>query len=79
MMADNNSDTSDTDERDTIMRSINPGTTTAERSGIMKAFLLTLLLAGGTILLAGCNTMEGLGKDTQAAGEALEEEAQDAN
>lgn len=62
------------------MRSTTPGRiTTAENSGLMKAFLLTLLLAGSTIFLAGCNTMEGLGEDTQAAGQALEREAQDAN
>lgn len=29
------------------------------------------------ISLSACNTMEGLGEDTQAAGEALEEEAED--
>lgn len=66
------------------MRSTSTGTnhgttTTAERGSIAKAFLLTLLLAGGTIFLAGCNTMEGLGQDTQAAGEALEDSAEDAN
>ncbi|EKV32536.1 hypothetical protein C882_2615 [Caenispirillum salinarum AK4] len=62
------------------MRRENPGeVTTAERSGIMKAFLLTLLLAGGTIILAGCNTMEGIGEDTQAAGQALEDTAEDAS
>ncbi|MEX1081940.1 MAG: entericidin A/B family lipoprotein [Halofilum sp. (in: g-proteobacteria)] len=33
----------------------------------------TLLLFG--LLLAGCNTMEGMGEDTEEAGEAVEEEA----
>ncbi len=32
------------------------------------ALILTLVLAA----LAGCNTMEGLGKDIQKAGESLE-------
>ncbi len=29
-------------------------------------------------LLAGCNTFEGFGEDVQAGGQAIEEEAQDA-
>ncbi|MFO7809631.1 MAG: entericidin A/B family lipoprotein [Guyparkeria sp.] len=32
-------------------------------------------MAGSLTLLAGCNTMEGLGQDTQEAGEALEQSA----
>ena len=31
------------------------------------------------LLLAGCNTVEGLGKDVEAAGEAIEEEAEEAD
>ncbi|WP_435104527.1 entericidin A/B family lipoprotein [Arhodomonas sp. AD133] len=34
--------------------------------------LATLFLLG----LAGCNTMEGVGKDVESAGEAIEEKAQ---
>ncbi|HSK41950.1 MAG TPA: entericidin A/B family lipoprotein [Arenibaculum sp.] len=36
---------------------------------IITAFLLSSLTLGA------CNTFEGLGQDTQAAGEALEDEA----
>lgn len=36
--------------------------------------LFALLLP---LLIAGCNTMEGLGEDTEAAGEAIEEEAEE--
>lgn len=32
-----------------------------------------------TISLAACNTTEGAGEDLEAAGEAIEEEAEDAN
>jgi predicted small secreted protein len=38
---------------------------------MMKA--ITLLLA--VLVLAGCNTMEGLGKDIQTGGEKLEKAA----
>ncbi|HYD30876.1 MAG TPA: entericidin A/B family lipoprotein [Azospirillaceae bacterium] len=41
----------------------------------LRHFLLAtsvLLLAG---LLVGCNTLEGFGEDTQAAGEAIEGQA----
>jgi predicted small secreted protein len=37
-------------------------------------FLFMLIAAAGA--LSACNTMEGLGEDTQSAGEALEEEAE---
>lgn len=67
-----------TQEKDTIMRSTTRSrATTATNSRATRAFALSLLLAGGSIMLVGCNTMEGLGKDTQAAGEALENEAKD--
>ncbi len=36
----------------------------------------TALLFVGSMLLAGCNTMEGMGEDTQEAGEEVEEEAE---
>lgn len=43
-------------------------------SAIMKAFLLSLVLAAG---VSGCNTMEGAGEDIEAAGENIEEEAEE--
>ena len=33
------------------------------------------LILTAALLLAGCNTMEGLGKDVEAAGEAIEDTA----
>lgn len=42
----------------------------------MKRFLVSLLLlAFASVLLAGCNTIEGVGKDVKRAGEAVEEAA----
>lgn len=43
-----------------------------------RTLLPLLLVLGGTFALGACNTMEGLGRDTQAAGQALEEEAEEA-
>lgn len=38
--------------------------------------LLTLLLAvGGLLLASGCNTMKGLGKDTERVGEKIQNKA----
>lgn len=34
--------------------------------------------AVAALLLAGCNTMEGIGRDAQAAGKALEDAARNA-
>lgn len=49
----------------------------------MRRIPVRLLLAAGLAVvmlgLAGCNTMEGLGKDIQAAGRALEGEAEEAD
>lgn len=39
------------------------------------SFLMGLLLVGAS--LAACNTVEGLGRDVEAAGEAIEEAADD--
>lgn len=40
--------------------------------------LVTLTLLSLTaLLLAGCNTAEGIGKDVQAGGKAIEKSAQD--
>jgi len=42
----------------------------------MKRVLVSLLLLGfASALLAGCNTIEGVGKDVKRAGEAVEEAA----
>ncbi len=37
------------------------------------------LILAATLSLAACNTIEGVGEDTQSAGEALEEAAKDAS
>ena len=41
----------------------------------MKAFIAALGVAAGFLFLAGCNTMEGAGKDASAAGQKVEREA----
>lgn len=42
----------------------------------MKRFLIALALLGFTgSMLTGCNTVEGVGKDVQKAGEAVEDAA----
>jgi predicted small secreted protein len=47
-----------------------------ERSGSkMKKIIFLVLILFSFTLLAGCNTMQGLGKDIQGAGEAIEEAA----
>lgn len=40
---------------------------------LAKSLLLSLLFLGG---LTACNTMEGVGEDVEATGEAIEEEAE---
>ncbi|MGF1609908.1 MAG: entericidin A/B family lipoprotein [Kiloniellales bacterium] len=37
-----------------------------------------LLLLAATVTLPGCNTMEGAGKDIEAAGDAISDTAEDA-
>ena len=37
--------------------------------------IVTLLLASITLLLAGCNTLEGIGQDIKRAGGAIEDAA----
>ena len=44
---------------------------------IMALLLATLFLAGLFGTLAGCNTMEGAGKDVQAGGKAISDEAKE--
>ncbi len=41
------------------------------------AATVAALFIFGSLGLAGCNTVEGFGKDTQAAGEAIEDTAED--
>ena len=41
----------------------------------MRKTVLLMLLSLGTLLLAGCNTMQGLGKDIEKAGETIEKKA----
>jgi predicted small secreted protein len=41
----------------------------------MKRFAM-LMLAVWIVVLAGCNTMQGLGKDVEKAGEAIQKKAQ---
>ena len=50
-----------------------PGSASIPR-GLFIACMLTLILAG----LAGCNTTRGVGQDVQAAGDAIEETAEEA-
>ena len=44
---------------------------------IFALLLTTLFLAGPTVILTACNTMEGAGKDIQKGGEAIKDEAQE--
>ena len=39
--------------------------------------LLPLLSAAGLTLLSGCNTIEGVGRDIERAGDAIQDEADD--
>lgn len=39
--------------------------------------LAVLILAGTTVVLTACNTVEGAGKDIQKGGEAIKDEAQE--
>jgi predicted small secreted protein len=41
----------------------------------MKKFTAALLLASMVLILSACNTMSGVGKDVQKAGEKVEEAA----
>lgn len=40
--------------------------------------LFVILSAFGALTVAACNTVEGVGEDVQAAGQAVEETARDA-
>jgi len=39
----------------------------------MKTRIITLLSAAALALLAGCNTINGMGKDIKAGGQAIED------
>ncbi len=43
----------------------------------MRKILALLLMGGYLITMAGCNTVEGMGEDIEASGEAIEEEAEE--
>ena len=43
---------------------------------MFKALLLLGILFGSSALLAACNTVEGAGKDTQRAGEKMQDAAE---
>lgn len=44
----------------------------------LSALLLVVLMAGSSLVaLSGCNTTAGMGKDLEAAGEAINEEAEE--
>ena len=40
-----------------------------------RKILVVMLIGGSSLGLCACNTMHGLGKDTEAAGEKIQEEA----
>ena len=46
-------------------------------SRIFSVLLVTLFLAGAFGTLAGCNTIEGAGKDIQQGGQAIKDEARE--
>lgn len=39
--------------------------------------IVTLVLAASALIVAGCNTVAGIGRDVSAAGEAVEQTAED--
>jgi predicted small secreted protein len=41
---------------------------------MIRKFLTTLMI-GGSLALAGCNTVEGIGRDVQSVGETVAETA----
>jgi entericidin B len=46
------------------------------RQGLLSVLLSTLVLLGGTAMLAGCNTTAGLGQDVSATGKAVTNSAE---
>jgi predicted small secreted protein len=47
------------------------------RKSVATLFLSLIVLSGATALLSACNTIEGMGRDTSAAGRAVSNTAQD--
>ncbi|MGM0559817.1 MAG: entericidin A/B family lipoprotein [Pseudomonadota bacterium] len=47
-------------------------------SALMAPLFMILLAFGASTALSSCNTIEGMGEDTQAAGEATSETAREA-
>lgn len=41
----------------------------------LKTFLLVLLCLGGSALMSGCETVEGVGRDVENAGDSIENAA----
>ncbi len=39
--------------------------------------IVTLVLAASALVVAGCNTVAGIGRDVSAAGDAVEQTAED--
>jgi predicted small secreted protein len=48
------------------------------REKMLKKLVALLALAGLTVVVAGCNTVEGAGKDIKAGGAAIEKSADQA-
>ena len=42
---------------------------------IFRCLLLSIFLAGATVAVTGCNTVEGAGKDIEQGGKAIKDEA----
>jgi predicted small secreted protein len=49
-----------------------------DRSMKMMHAMLAAMFVGAIVGLAGCNTTEGVGRDIEAAGDAIEDAADDA-
>lgn len=48
------------------------------RNSLLHAFLVALALTAAAVTLSACNTTEGFGRDVEAAGDAIEDTAEDA-
>lgn len=48
------------------------------RNSLLQAFLVALALTVTAVTLSACNTTEGFGRDVEAAGDAIEDTADDA-
>lgn len=48
----------------------------ANRS-VLQAFLVALLLTASALALSACNTARGFGQDVEAAGDSIEDTAED--